>query len=87
MRRDAIRDTFANIMDDVCYDVRIEPHLQPLQGESFDFKTMTTEDQAQLDIKPKCLLETRFSRTFLDVKIFNPRKKLSHVQRRSLFAP
>ena len=49
-RHDTIHDTFANIMHDVCYDVQIEPHLQPLQGKSFDFKTTNTEDQIPLDI-------------------------------------
>ena len=34
MRHDANRDTFANIIDDVCYNVKTEPLLQPLQGES-----------------------------------------------------
>ena len=63
-RHDAIRDTFAKIMDDVCYDVEMEPHLQPLQGESFDFKTTTTEDQDRLDIRANGLWEIRFSKTF-----------------------
>ena len=47
MRHDPIRDTFAKFMDDVCYDVEIEPHLHPLQAESYDFKTAATEDQAR----------------------------------------
>ena len=36
MRHDAIRDTFAELMNEVCYDVEIGPHLQSLQGEPFD---------------------------------------------------
>ena len=40
-------------MDDVCYDVEMEPRLQPLQGESFDSQTTITEDQVRLDIKAK----------------------------------
>ena len=59
MRHDAIRDTFAKIMDDVCYDVEIQPHLHPLQGESFDFKTTTSDDQARLDIIANGLWEKR----------------------------
>ena len=46
MRHDAIRDTFAKIMDDVCYYVEIEPHLQPLQGSPLISK------QRPLKIKP-----------------------------------
>ena len=55
MRHDAIRDTFAKIMDDVCYDVEIEPHLQPLQGESFDFKTTTTSMSKFLILSQKAV--------------------------------
>ena len=75
MRHDAIRDTFAKVMDDVCYDVEIEPPLLLLQGESFDFKTTTTEDQALLYINAYGLWKTKFSKTFFDVKIFNPLAK------------
>ena len=39
MRHNDIRDSIANLLDEVCYDVEIEPCLQPLQGESFAHKT------------------------------------------------
>ena len=38
-RHNEIRDTFAKLLDDLCYDVEIEPNPQPLQGESFDKKS------------------------------------------------
>ena len=72
MRHNEIRDTFASLLKDICFDVELEPKLQPLEGESFDNKTTTTEDEARLDIKANGLWETRFNRTFFDVKIFNP---------------
>ena len=59
-------------MRDVCYDVKIEPKLQTLEGESFDQRTTCTEDEARLDIKASGLWDSRFCRTFFDVKIFNP---------------
>ena len=31
MRHDALRDTFAAIMEEVCFDVEIEPKLQPFR--------------------------------------------------------
>ena len=71
MRHDAIRDTFAELMNEVCHDVEIEPHLQSLQGESFDHRTTNTEDEARLDIKASGLWETRCSKTYFYVKIFN----------------
>ena len=51
LRHNEIRDTFAKLMDEVCHDVELEPKLQPLEGETFDNKTTTTEDEARLDIK------------------------------------
>ena len=80
MRHDEIRDTFADIMKDVCFDIEIEPKLQSLEGESFESKTTTTEDDARLDIKANGLWESRFSRTFFDVKIFNPSRNLVQKQ-------
>ena len=65
-------------MRDECYDVEIEPNLQTLEGEpfdhrteSFDHRTTCTEDEARLDIKANGLWDSRFCRTFFDVKIFN----------------
>ena len=74
-RHNEIRDTFARFMDEVCHDVEIEPHLQSLQSESFDNRSTTTEDDARLDIKANGLWGSRFTRTFFDVKIFNPHAK------------
>ena len=59
----------------VCHDVEIEPKLQSLEGESFHNKTTTTEDDARLVIKANGLWGGRFSRTFFDVKFFNPHAK------------
>ena len=75
MSHNEIRDTFANLMKGVCFDVELEPKLQPLEGESFDNRKTTTEDEARLDIKANGLWETRFNRTFFDVKILNPHAK------------
>ena len=64
MRHNEIRDCFANLLCDVCHDIDIEPHLQPLQGETFALKPTTTDDDARLDIKANGLLESRFKKTF-----------------------
>ena len=75
MRHNEIRDTFANLMDEVCHDVQIEPMLQELQGETFDNKTTCSDEEARPDIKANGLWGQRFERTFFDVKIFNPLAK------------
>ena len=46
--------------------------MRPLKGESFVHKTTTTEDEARLDIRANGLWDSRFCRTFFDVKRFNP---------------
>ena len=61
-------------MNEVYHDVEIEP----LQGDSFDNNSTTTEDEARLDIKSNGVGDrvlTEFS--FFDVKIFNPQIKRS----------
>ena len=59
-----IRDTFAKLMRDLCYDVEIEPKLQTLEGESVDYRTTSTEDEARLHIKHSRLWDSRFCRSF-----------------------
>ena len=46
LRQNESRDTFAKFLGDVCNDVEIEPKLQPLEGETFDNKSTSTEDEA-----------------------------------------
>ena len=77
IRHNDIRDTFANLMNEVCHDVAIEPKLEALQGESFVSNSATTEDEARLNIKANGLWGSRFSRAFFDVKIINPHAKTS----------
>ena len=75
LRHNKVRDTFATLLDEVCHDVELEPKLQSLEGESFHNQTTTTEDDARFDIKANGLWGGRFSRTFFDVKFFNPHAK------------
>ena len=59
-------------MIEVCDDVELEPILQPLHGETFANKSTTTEEEARLDIKANGLWESRFTKTFFDVKVVQP---------------
>ena len=36
LRHNELRDYVANLLSDVCHDVEMEHHLQPLQGEAFN---------------------------------------------------
>ena len=49
-----------------------EPMLQPLTGESLRYKWAITEDHARLDVAASGLWGSRFERTFIDVRVFNP---------------
>ena len=74
MRHDEIRDTFSAIMKKVCFDVEIEPKLQLLEGEFFFRKTTSTENETRLENKSMDP-DSRFCRTFFNVKILNPLAK------------
>ena len=50
-RHDNIRDLFTILLDKVCKNVQLEPHLLPLEGESFDLLTANKSEEARLDIK------------------------------------
>ena len=77
MRHIELRDSFANLLSDVSHDVEIEPHLQPLQGETVTLKSTTTVDDVRLDIQANGLWESRFNKTYFDVKIFNAWQKVA----------
>ena len=46
IRHNDIRDSFANLLNEVCNDVEVEPCLQSLQGETFANRTTTIDDDA-----------------------------------------
>ena len=75
LRHIGIRDSFGELLNQVCHDVEIEPKLLPLQGESFASNSVSKDDEARLDIKANGLWESRLHRTFFDVKVFNPHAK------------
>ena len=75
LRHNEIRDGFGELLNQVCHDIEIEPKLLPLQGESFAINSVTKVDEARLDIKANGLWESRFHRSFFDVKVFNPHAK------------
>ena len=66
-----VRDSFANLINEVCDDVEVEPCLQTLQGETFAKRSTTTDDNTRLDIKANSFFDSRSSRTFFDVIVFN----------------
>ena len=71
MRHDALRDAVANIMKDVCKDVKTEPSLIPVEPNNFKNPRTTSADGARLDISA-CGLHSTFKRTFFDIRVSHP---------------
>ena len=69
MRHDRIRDMEANILKDVCKDVKIEPELLPIGSSSIS--TSTTAEKARLDVSAVGLWGP-LERTFMDVRVVHP---------------
>ena len=71
IRHNEIRDLTASLLTEVCPNVAIEPHLQPLSGESFRLASTYTDDGARLDVHARGFWNTRQD-AFFDVRVFHP---------------
>jgi len=71
IRHNDIHDLTAKLMSEVCHDVQVEPHLQPLSGESLHYKSAVHEDDARVDIRAASFWSCRHHRSFFDVCVFN----------------
>ena len=67
-----VRDITAELLSEVCHDVEVEPHLQPLSDERFQQKTANTQDGARLDIAMNGFWGGRYEKCYTDVRVFNP---------------
>ena len=72
IRQNEIRDLTAGLLTEVCHEVEVEPHLQPVTGEKFILTSSNIEDGAHLDILANGFLGGRCEKTYIDVKVFNP---------------
>ena len=66
------------LLTEVCHDVRVEPHLQPITEEYPSSTSAIMQDGARLDIAASRLWGGRFQRTILDVRVFNPHAASNH---------
>ena len=69
IRHNAIRDTVAEILEEVCKDVHVEPRLLPVNGEVLPAGSITT-DGARSDVSAIGLWQP-LNRAFIDIKVFN----------------
>ena len=59
------------LLSEVCHNVGTEPHLQPLDGETFPRRSANTANGARLDIVANGFWRGRFERPYYDVRVFN----------------
>ena len=68
MRHNGVRDLEAELMREVCRDVKVEPELLPIGEQEM---AGITSDKARLDVSGVGVWGEH-ERTFLDIKIFHP---------------
>jgi len=71
---DEVRDLTADLLTEVCHNVEVEHHLQPLSTKTFHYKTANVQDGACLDISVNGFWGGRFEKCYTDSyqSIFNP---------------
>ena len=69
-RHDCIRNLEADLLKDICKDIKIEPELLPVGNIPFPTST-NTADKARLDVAAVGVYSP-MERTFFDVRVFNP---------------
>ena len=69
-RHDAVRDVEAELLKEVCRNVKVEPPLQETRGDMLR-SNANTSAQARLDIAATGLW-SRFERTYFDVRVTHP---------------
>ena len=73
IRHNEIRDLTAQLLTEICNDVLVEPHLQPVPvGTSLAGASANMSEGARLDVAMNGFWGGRFDRTFVDVRVFNP---------------
>ena len=70
IRHNAVRDTFAEVLKEICKDVQIEPQLLPITGEVLP-PGSNVADGARADVSTVGLWQP-LNRAFLDIRVFNP---------------
>jgi hypothetical protein len=72
IQHNEVRDTLAQCMREAGHTaVEVEPKLQPLSGEVFDYKSANKEPEARSDIKC-CGFWSNMRQAFFDVKVVSP---------------
>ena len=68
LRHNHLRNITANLIDQVCHDVRADPLFKPLQ--TFDSRSRNVRDETRLDISARGFW-TKYQIAFFDEMVFN----------------
>ena len=71
VRHNDIRDFTASLLTEVCHNVATEPTLQPLNGETFSYRTANTDAEARADIRARGFW-SKGQDAYFDVRVFHP---------------
>lgn len=71
MRHNKIRDITANWIYEVCHNVKKEPALQPLTGDTIILQTANRQDNARADIRARGFGGQQQC-AFFDITVFHP---------------
>ena len=74
LRHNNIRDTTAKLLEEVCYDVQIEPRLIPISGENeevYDVVRGNVAQHARLDVAARGVW-SQYDRSFVDIRVTHP---------------
>ena len=62
----------AYLLSEICHNVLVEPHLQPITGEVPTSASANFQDGARLNVAADGFWGSHFERAFFDVKDFKP---------------
>ena len=72
IQHNEVRDTIAQCMQEAGHTaVEVEPRLQPLEGEVFEYKSANKEEEARSDIKC-CGFWSKMRQAYFDIKVVSP---------------
>ena len=70
-RHNELRDFTASLLTEVCHNVAIEPKLQPLDGETLQYRSANTDTEARLDVRARGFWN-QGQDAYFDIRAFNP---------------
>ena len=71
IRHNEVRDTIQEMMQEICIDVKKEPILIPLSGETISKATSNKQDNARVDLSARDFW-SKGERAHFDIRVFDP---------------